>query len=138
MIYISTSCKSWNHRRMEMRRNIYLRTGCIKAILDYLCADFIVIICCWFKSYILFCFCFKFSNIWENTLACIMWVIQLKFTKYILCTAKSLYMKCFDAEKQHSWSQANIFRLFVLIKQWNETFLMFGEVASLMGFFLAF
>ena len=33
--------------------------------------------------------------------------------------AKSLCMKCFDAEKLHCRVQASIFRLFSLIKRWN-------------------
>ena len=39
-------------------------------------SDFIFTFCCWFLSYILFCFCFGFSNIGENILTCIMWATQ--------------------------------------------------------------
>ena len=40
-----------------------LRIVCIKAILDDIFIDFRFTFCCWFTSYILFCFCFGFSNI---------------------------------------------------------------------------
>ena len=43
-----------------------------------------------------------------------------KFNKYISCAAKGLRKKLFDAGKQHSRAQANILKLFVLIK--NEIF----------------
>ena len=68
-----------------------------------------------------FCFCFGFNNIWENILTCTKWIIQEACYKIYLtsCAAKSLWMKCFDAEKLHSRVQASIFRLLGLIKRWN-------------------
>ena len=45
--------------------------------------------------------------------------LLLKFTKYISCGAKRLYMKCFDVEKLHCRVQANVLRLLVFVKRWN-------------------
>ena len=122
----------------KMRGNCELHIVCIKAIWDYLFIDLRVIFCCLFTSYFLSCFCFGFSNIQENMLASIIWVIQATCywnlpNTYYECAGKSLCMWHFDAEKLHSRVQASIFRLFVLIIRW--TLFIFREVASHIGVF---
>ena len=72
-------CSTAEGEADQNRMAVDVRGGAVNFFQNYLrqlFIDFEFTFCCWFTSHILFCFCFVFSNIWENILTYIMWVIQ--------------------------------------------------------------